>query len=165
MTALINTRQSSEQHAGLTQLWLWSVPVLIFNISNNLLSQCFCCSSAFLHRTSLRFQLDKLFCHLVSRPLGQDAHHRHARLVGLNAWPERTPAHAALAVGHVTQLNHSYADHPVCPAKTVVLHRHLELIAVWRLLSQDTTEQQRRWKTQWADISLQINTFVAQLFK
>ncbi len=112
-----------------------------------ILSQCLC-SSALLHRTSFRFQLDKLLGHLVSRPLGQDTHHCHARLVGLNARPQRTPAHAALAVSDVTQLNHGHADHTVRPAETVILHRHLELIAVWRLLTKDTTEQKRTLKNQ-----------------
>lgn len=98
-------------------------------------------SSAFLRGASFRFQLDKLFGHLVSRTLGQDTHHRHARLVGVNAWPERTPAHAALAVGHVAQLNDGHADHPVRPSKAVILHSHLQLVAVRGFFTQDAASR------------------------
>lgn len=94
-------------------------------------------SSALLRRTHFRLELDELLGHLVRRSLGQDAHHRHARLVRVDAWPDGTPAHAALAVGDVSQLDHGHAHHPVGPAEAVVLHRHLELVAIWRLFTQD----------------------------
>lgn len=100
--------------------------------------------SALLRGTDFRFQLDKLLGHLVGGPLGQDPHHRHARLVGVNARAQRTPAHTALTVGDVPQLDHGHADHPVGPAKAVVLHRHLELIAVRGVLPQDAAEQKKR---------------------
>lgn len=121
-------------------------------------------SSALLRRANLRLHLDKLLRHLVCGPLGQDAHHRHARLVGLNARPQGTPAHAALSVGDVSQLDHGHADHPVRPAEAVVLHRHLQLVAVWGLLTQHTTEQ-RRVYTRWeATISPKIvHLFVGKL--
>lgn len=100
--------------------------------------------SALLRRTDFGFQLDELLRHLVGGSLGQDPHHRHARLVGVNARAQRTPAHAALAVGDVSQLDHGHADHPVGPAEAVVLHRHLELVAVWGLVPQDAAEQRKR---------------------
>lgn len=103
-------------------------------------------SSALLHGADFRFQLDKLLGHLVGGPLGQDLHHRHAGLVGVNARAERAPARAALAVGDVSQLDHRHPDHPVRPAEAVVLHRHLELIAVRGLLPQDAAEQRRPFK-------------------
>lgn len=99
------------------------------------------CSSALLHRTSVRFQLHELLGDLVGRSLGQDTHYCHACLVCLNAWPERTPAHAALPVGDVAELNHGHANHPVRPTETVILNRHLELVAVWGLLTQDAAEE------------------------
>lgn len=100
--------------------------------------------SALLRGTTFRFQLDELFGHLVSRTLGQDTHHSHARLVGVDARPERTPAHAALAVGYVAHLNDCHADHPVRPAEAVVLHRHLELVAVGGFFTQDAAEEQMK---------------------
>lgn len=127
-------------HRPDSKLWHWSMSVL--TISNRFWTRL--CSSALFHRTSFRFQLDKLLGHLVGRPLGQDTHHGHARLVGVNAWPERAPAHAALPVGDVTQLNHSHADHSVCSAEAVILHCDLELVAVWGFLTQDTAEQRRK---------------------
>lgn len=141
MTALRNNR-----HRALT-LNPDSDPCQLHHFSNKslILSQCLC-SSSLLHRTGFRLQLDELFGHLVSGPLGQDTHHRQARLVGGDARPERTPAHAALAVGDVTQLDHRHADHPVRPAEAVILHRHLQLVAVWGLFTQDATEQERTSK-------------------
>lgn len=59
----------------------------------------------------------------------------------MNARAEGTPARAALAVGDVSQLDHGHADHPVRPAKAVVLHHHLQLVAVGGLLPQDAAEQ------------------------
>lgn len=102
-------------------------------------------SSALLRGTDFGFQLDKLLRHLVGRPLRQDPHHRHAGLIVVNARAERTPAHAALAVGDVSQLDHGHADHPVRPAEAVVLHHQLELVAVGGLLPQDAAEQRRRF--------------------
>ncbi|KAG7220478.1 hypothetical protein INR49_018197 [Caranx melampygus] len=97
-------------------------------------------------RTHFRLELDELLGHLVGRSLGQDAHHRHARLIRVNARPDGTPAHAALAVSDVTQLDHGHAHHPVRPAEAVVLHRHLELVAVWRLFTQDAVGQRGKQK-------------------
>lgn len=102
--------------------------------------------SALLRRTDFGFQLDELLGHLVSGPLGQDPHHRQARLVGVNAGAQRAPAHAALAVGDISQLDHGHAHHAVGPAEAVVLHRHLQLVAVGGLLPQDAAEQRKSSK-------------------
>lgn len=110
-------------------------------------------SSALLRGTDFGFQLDQLLRHLVGGPLGQDPHHRHAGLIGVDARAERAPAHAALAVGDVSQLDHGHADHPVGPAEAVVLHHHLELVAVGGLLPQDAAVQRRPVKKQPAAVS------------
>jgi len=102
------------------------------------------CSSALLYWTSFRLKLDKLLGHLVSRPLGQDTHHRCARLIGVNAWPKRTPAHTALSVCHISQLNHGHTNHPVCSAEAIILHCHLELIAVWGFFTEDTAKRKNQ---------------------
>lgn len=114
-------------------------------------------SPALLHGSGLRLQLDELFGHLVGGPLGQDSHHRGSCLICLNAWPQGTPAHAALPVRHVPQLDHGHAHHPVRPAEAVVLHRHLELVAVRGLLPQQAEEEEiicfSRWLSQLSFIS------------
>lgn len=127
----------------------YSVPVVLENHQRRGLS-------ALLRGADFGFQLDELLRHLVGGPLGQDPHHRHARLVGVNARPQRTPAHAALALGDVSQLDHGHAHHPVGPAEAVVLHRRLELVAVWGLLPQDAAGQRKRF-TNGHGVSAQIH--------
>lgn len=103
-----------------------------------------CGSAASLLRWPLvRLELHELFCYVVVVALREDAQHRQARLVHVDAPAQREPAGDAALAGDVLHLQHGHAHGAVLSGKTVVLHTHLQLVAFWTHLG---TEGAGRWR-------------------
>lgn len=97
-------------------------------------------AATLLSRTLVWLELDELFCHVIVVALGEDAQHRQARLVHVNASAQRHPAGDAAFVGYVLHLQHGHAHSAVLSGKAVVLHTQLQLVALWTDLSAQGAE-------------------------
>lgn len=102
-------------------------------------------SSPLFSRAGLGFEFHKLFGHLITRSLREDAHDGEARVVDVYQCAQRTPARAAGPRGDVSQLNDGNADHAVSAAETVVLHTHLKLVTIRPVLVSKNTTQTKRF--------------------
>lgn len=99
---------------------------------------------ALLSRALVRLELDELFGHVVVVALGEDAQHRQARLVHVDPPSQRQPAGDAALAGYVLHLQHSHAHGAVLPGKAVVLHAHLQLVALWTHLGAQRAETKQK---------------------
>ncbi len=104
-------------------------------------------SPPLLGRTRLRLEFHKLFGHLVTRALGEDAHDGEACVIDVYLWAQWTPAGAAGLRRDITQLYDGDTDHTVRTAEAVVLHTHLQLITLRPILvPKNTAQRERRCK-------------------
>ncbi|KPP70578.1 hypothetical protein Z043_110580, partial [Scleropages formosus] len=99
-------------------------------------------SPALLGRAHLRLELHELLGHLIVGTLGEDAQHRLARVVHVQSPAQGTPAGTAPPLSHIAQLHDGDAHDAVCPAKAVVLHAHLQLVALWPILVAQNAERE-----------------------
>lgn len=97
-----------------------------------------------LGRPRLRLELDELLGDLVIGSLGEDAKDGEARLVHVHPRPQRAPAGTAAPLHHVPQLHHRRAHDAVRAAEAVVLHAHLQLVALRPILvTQNATHTEK----------------------
>ena len=87
-------------------------------------------AAAFLCRTLVRLELDELLGHVVVVALGEDAQDGETRLVHVDAFPQRQPAGHAAFGSHVLQLQDGHAHGAVLSREAVILHTHLQLVAL-----------------------------------
>lgn len=98
-------------------------------------------AAALLGRALVRLKFDKLFGHVIVVALGEDAQHGESRLVHVDASAQRQPAGDAAPVGYVLHLQHGHAHRAVLPGEAVVLHTHLQLVALGADLSAQGAER------------------------
>lgn len=96
---------------------------------------------ALLRRALVRLQLDELFGDLVVVALREDPEDGEARLVHVDALAQREPAGGAAAGGQVLQLQDGYAHGPILSSEAVVLHAHLQLVALGTQLTAEHTRE------------------------
>ena len=87
-------------------------------------------ATALLSRALVGLELDELLGHVVVVALGEDAQHGEACLVHVDAFTQRQPAGDAAFGGHVLELQDGHANGAVLSRKAVVLHTHLQLVAL-----------------------------------
>lgn len=97
-------------------------------------------AAALLSRALVRLELDELLRHVVVVALREDAQHRQARLVHVDAPAQRHPAGDAALAGYVLHLHHGHAHGAVLSGKAVVLHTHLKLVALRTALGAQGAE-------------------------
>ena len=98
-------------------------------------------AAALLGRAQVRLELDELFRHVVVVALREDAQHRQARLVHVDASAQRHPEGDAALAGDVLQLHHGHAHGAVLSGEAVVLHTHLQLVTLWTDLGAQGAEK------------------------
>ena len=86
--------------------------------------------TAFLGGARVRLELDEFFGHLVIAALRQDAQHREARVVHVDAAAKGQPAGGAPALDQLAQLQHGQPHRAVLAREAVVLDAHLQLVAL-----------------------------------
>lgn len=87
-------------------------------------------AAALLCRALVGLELDELLGHVVVVALGQDAQDGQSGFVHVDAFAQRQPAGGAAFGGHVLQLQDGHAHGAVLSGEAVVLHTHLELVAL-----------------------------------
>lgn len=98
-------------------------------------------AAALLCRALVRLELDKLLGHVIVVTLGQDAQHGQTGFIHVDAFAQRQPTGRAALGGHVFQLQDGHPHGAVLTGETVVLHTHLELVALRaRLVAQGAAE-------------------------
>lgn len=98
-------------------------------------------ATALLSRALVGLELDELLGHVVVVALGEDAQDGQSRLIHVDAFTQRQPAGGAALRGHVLQLKDSHAHGAVLSSKAVVLHAHLQLVALrTHLITQGAAE-------------------------
>lgn len=100
-------------------------------------------AATFLGGALVRLELHELFRHVVVVALREDPQHRQARLVHVDAPAQRHPAGDAALAGYVLHLQHGHAHGAVLPGKAVVLHTHLQLVALGTHLGAQRAEKKR----------------------
>lgn len=99
-------------------------------------------AAALLCRALVRLELDELLGHVVIVTLGQNAQDGQSGFVHVDAFAQRQPTGRAALGGHVLQLQDGHAHSAVLPGKAVVLHTHLELVALRaHLVTQGAAEE------------------------
>lgn len=99
-------------------------------------------ATALLSRALVGLELDELLGHVVVVALGEDAQHGEACLVHVDAFAQRQPAGDAAFGGHVLKLQDGHANGAVLSRKAVVLHTHLQLVALGaHLVTQSAAEE------------------------
>lgn len=108
---------------------------LVFNLSCLL-------TAALLCGALVRLELDELLGDVVVVALGEDAQDGEARLVHVDAFAQRQPAGHAAFGRHVLQLQDGHAHGAVLSSEAVVLHTHLQLVALrTHLVAQGAAEE------------------------
>lgn len=87
-------------------------------------------AAALLCRALVGLELDELLGHVVVVTLGQDAQDGQSGFVHVDAFAQRQPTGRAAFGGHVLQLQDGHAHCAVLSGEAVVLHTHLELVAL-----------------------------------
>lgn len=87
-------------------------------------------TAALLCRALVRLELDELLGHVVVVALREDTEHGEARLVHMDAFTQWQPACNTSFGGHVLQLQDRHAHGAVLSREAVVLHTHLQLVAL-----------------------------------
>lgn len=92
-------------------------------------------AAALLSGALVWLEFHKLFSHVVVVALREDPQDRQARLVHVHTPAKRHPAGDAALVGYVLHLQHGHAHGAVLPGEAVILHAHLQLVALRTHLS------------------------------
>ncbi|KAG7239030.1 hypothetical protein INR49_030295 [Caranx melampygus] len=114
-------------------------------------------AAALLSRALVGLELDKLFGHIVVVTLREDAQDGEARLIHVDAFTQRQPAGNAAFGGNVLQLQDSHAHSAVLTGEAVVLHTHLQLVALrTHLIAQSAAAEMRDKGKSYVSISTSL---------
>ena len=111
--------------------------------------------TAFLGGARVRLELDEFFGHLVIAALRQDAQHREARVVHVDAAAKGQPAGGAPALDQLAQLQHGQPHRAVLAREAVVLDAHLQLVALRACVSAQRAAGGRSVRTGLAPLANQ----------
>lgn len=101
-------------------------------------------AAALLRRALVGLELDELLGYVVVVALREDAQDRQARLVHVDALAQRQPAGDAALGGHILQLQDGHAHRAVLSCEAVVLHAHLQLVALGPHLAAQCAAEGRK---------------------
>lgn len=87
-------------------------------------------TTALLSRARVRLELDELLGHLIIVALRKDAEDSEAGVIHVDSAAQGQPAGAAGSLKDITELQDSDAHGPVLPGEAVILHTHLQLVAL-----------------------------------
>lgn len=118
-------------------------------------------AAALLCRALVRLELDELLGHVVVVTLGQDAQDSQSGFVHVDAFAQWQPTSCAALGGHVLQLQDGHAHSAVLSGEAVVLHTHLELVALRaHLVTQGAAEERSVTHVFWLQQQQTFNRIV-----
>lgn len=86
--------------------------------------------TALLSRACVRLELDELLGHLIIVALRKDAEDGEAGVIHVDSAAQGQPAGTAGSLQDIAELQDSNAHCPVLPGEAVILHTHLQLVAL-----------------------------------